>query len=112
QNKTKKETDGIFFFLGPRRDRAVQLALFEHRQNEFLGCAGIRGGLEDDELSLLQMRADGFRRFFDVAEVWLAIFVQGSRNADEDLVHFLELRKVIGSRKMAAIAALLNFGDV
>ncbi len=63
---------------------------------------GIGGAFEHDELVFLQIRRDGLRGLFHVAQVGLAAFIERSRDADQNCVHFAELREIRGGVEMFA----------
>ena len=54
---------------------------------------GISGGLQNDELTLLQVRVDGEAGVFDVAQIGFAALVERRRNADDDGVDVLEFAR-------------------
>ena len=108
--KGQEEVAWNVFALGARGDGAAQTTLFENGKDKFLGGAGIGGGLENDELALLQVRLDGQGGIFDVAQIGLATLIERSGHADDDGVGVLETRKVGGGAEMLAVDELLDFG--
>ena len=84
------------------------VALFEDRNHDFFGGAGIGRAFEHYKLAGAQVRRDGFGRVRDVAEVGLVILVQRGRDADDDGVHLGQLGIVRGGFE-ALGAGLLNF---
>ena len=87
---------------------AVWIALLEKWNHDVFGGAGISGALEDDELSLLNVRSNRSNRAGDVAEVGLVILVERRGNADDDCVHGGDFG-VVRSSAEAGLLRLPNF---
>ena len=68
--------------------------LFENRNQDFFGGAGVGGALKDDDLAGAQMGRHGMGGVGDVAEVGLVIFVERGGDADDDRIHGGDLRIV------------------
>ncbi|MOA19857.1 hypothetical protein D3C78_1402640 [compost metagenome] len=60
--------------------------LFEHRHADFLGGAGVDGGLVDDDIALLEHLADGLRGLDQRGEVGLLVLVDRRRHGDDERV--------------------------
>src|SRR5262249_52128556 len=110
RRKCKEEISRNVFILRAGSDRAAQAAFLEDRQDQLFGCAGIGGRLEHHQLALLQVRANRLGRFLDVAQVRLAIFIEGRRHTDEDGIHFPQPLKVRGRSEVPAVDVLLDLG--
>src|SRR5580700_10266729 len=112
--KREEEIERHVFVFGAGSDRAAEAALFENRENEFFGSAGIGGGFENDQLAADEIRLNGFSGVFDVTQVGLAIFVQWRGDANDDGVSFRELGEIGDGVEVAAVHELLDFrlGDV
>ena len=100
RERQEKIARDIFVF-GAGGDGAAQAAFFQDGQHQFFGCAGIGGGFQNDELTLLQMGLDGNCGLFDVAEIGFAAFVQRRGHADQDSVRFFEAREISGGAESA-----------
>ncbi len=98
------------FGVGSGGDGAFEAALFENGEEKLLGRTRVSGGLQNDELTLLQVRVDGEAGVFDVAQIGFAPLVERRRNADDDGVDVLEFREVGRSAEMLAVDVLLNLG--
>ncbi len=68
--------------------------LFENRNQDFFGGAGVGRALEDDDLAGAQIGRDGVSGVGDVAEVGLVILVERRGDADDDRIHGGDLRIV------------------
>src|SRR5579872_1889775 len=106
----EEEIAGDVFGVGSGSDGALEAALFENRQKELFGRAGIRGGFENDELTLLEVRVDREAGVLDVAQVGFAAFVERRRDADDDGVDIFELGEIGGGAEVLAVDVLLNLG--
>ena len=67
RRKRQKEIAGDIFVFRTGRDRAVQAALLQDRQNQLFGRAWIGCGFENNQLTLLQMRLDRNGGLLDVS---------------------------------------------
>src|SRR5208282_5730636 len=74
--------------------QAGPVLLFENRNQDFFGGAGIGGAFEDDDLTGAQMGGYGMSGVGDVAEIGLVIFVERRGDADDDRIHGGDLRIV------------------
>ena len=81
---------------------------FEGGNEDLFGRAGIRRGLEHDELPGPGRRRDLAGRGFDVGEVRLAVRRQRRRDADEDGVRFGEAGEVARRLEAALPVQLLE----
>src|ERR1700722_17426704 len=108
-----RESDEKFVgsdFRSPCGFQAGFVLFFENRYHHFFGGAGISGALENDELSSAQVRRNGVCSISDEAEIRFVIFVQRSGDADDDGVHFGDLRVVRGRGKALRLRRLDFFG--
>ena len=87
----------------------MQAAFLENRQDEFFGGAGIGGAFENDELAALEIRRDGQRCLFDVAEVGFAALVKRSGNADQNRVHVAQAGEVGSGVEMFRVHVGFDF---
>ena len=83
-------------------------AFLQNLAEIFVGRAGIGRGLQDDELSFLQIRADGFAGLQDVRNVGLAILVQRRGDTDDDRVDVFHAGEVC---RGGELFGLEGFGD-
>ena len=82
--------------------------LFQDRNHDFFGGAGVGGAFEHHQLTGAQVRRDGLGGVRDVAEVGFVILIQRRRDADDDGVHLGQAGIVRGGFE-ALGAGLLNF---
>src|SRR6202008_4796707 len=109
RRKGEKEIERHVFVFRTGSDGAAEAALFQNREDKFLGGAGIGGGFEDNQLPADEMRLNGLRRVLDVTEVGLAGFIQRRGNANDNGVPFRELGEIRGRVEVAAVHKLLDF---
>ncbi len=74
--------------------QAGLVLLFENRNQNFFGGAGVGSALEDDDLTGAQIGRYGVGGVGDVAEIGLVIFVERRGDADDDRIHGGDLRIV------------------
>src|SRR6266850_367181 len=86
-----------------------QPILFEDGNEDLFSRAGIGSALQNHQQSRMHVRSNGFSRPVDVAQVGLAVLVEGSRHANDDRVHVRHLR-VIGGSAEATLLCRLNVG--
>src|SRR5437762_10595262 len=61
-------------------------------------------------MALLQMRLNGNRGLFNIAEIGFTAFIERGGNANQNRVGLLELGKISGGAEVAAVHELLNLG--
>ena len=88
---------GIHSFGRKRQQKILvefQPSLFKHRQQDFIGRAGIGGRFKNDQLAVVQPLLDFFSRSEDVGNVRLFGFSQRRRDADDDGVAIVEMVEI------------------
>ena len=90
----------------------LQAGLFKHRQQNFVGRAGIGCRLENDQLTASQPLLDLFGGRQDVGNVRLFCFAQRRRDADDDRIALAEMIEVgRGPQALAFATISLNRVD-
>ncbi len=84
--------------------------MFENRQHDFFGGAGVGCTLENHQLSGLEMGREGVCSIGDEAEVGFVILVERSGDADDDGVHRIQAG-VVGSGGEALLLGSPDFFD-
>src|SRR4051794_6924510 len=76
--------------------QAMLVPFFQDRYEDFFCRSRISRALKYNKLSSPQMWRDHLSCVTNIGEVWLTIFVQRCRHADDDRVHLRNLRGVGG----------------
>ena len=74
----------------------LQAALFEYREHDLAGSAGVGGGFQNDELALAQGLGDGGGGGLDIGHVGLALLGQRRGHADDDAVGLAQTVEIGG----------------
>ena len=67
---------------------AFQPALIKNRFHFIASCSWICGGLENDQLTLAQIRCSGFRALKHISQIWLMMWTKWSWNAEHNKICF------------------------
>jgi hypothetical protein len=87
-----------------------QPAGLEHRLDQLVGRAGVRGGLEDDERARLQVLGDPLGRRHDERHVRVFRLAQRRRHADADGVQVPDHGEVGGGRQAPGLEQIGHLG--
>ena len=100
------------FALGGKGEVEVHARLhavaLEHGAQVLIRSAGISRGFEHHKQALVDVRQDGLAGLDDVADVGFAVFVERSRDADDDGVELLDGGEVRGRAEALGVDLLLN----
>src|SRR6185369_2948898 len=86
-----------------------QSLFLEHREQHFVGRAGVSGRLENDQLTATQMLRDLFCGGKNVRNVWFLRFSKRRGNADDDRVAFAQMTEIGGGSQSVGVNHLLHF---